>query len=307
MIEYHTGLLLDDLRTRTYRDAIHRLVHPGDIVVDLGSGTGILSFFALEAGAAKVYAIERTHMADVARMLVKRASAQDRIVVLHDESTVLELPERADVLVTETIGSFGFDEQILSSVLDARARLLKPDARVLPRQLSVGAVPVELPADYDKLIARWSERVHGVDLAPLRGLASNTLHHLHVSEQARIATGADVLFADLETLNEAAVDGRASFTIARDAVVHGFAVWFTAALVKDLTLTNRGEHATHWSQGFLPLEFPVPAKRGAPVELELETVDGRVWGWRGTVGEAAFDQTTGFAMPPCSLARRTQV
>ena len=306
MIDYHRGLLLDESRTNLYRAAIHRLVKPDDVVIDLGCGTGILSFFACEAGAAKVYAIEQNHLADVARLLVKRSGLEGRIEVIHDESSVVALPERADVLITETIGAFGFDEQILSAVVDARARLLNPAARILPQQLVLSAAPVEVTSDYESSIAFWNARRYGVDFSPLQMLASNTPQHLHMSEEAHLAEGIDMLRVDLSTTDAATVKGQVRFVARRDAVVHGFAVWFTATLVEGITLTNRFERATHWSQGFFPLEHPIPASRGTHIALHLETSDGRFWGWRGSVGETEFDQHSGFAMPPCSLARRAE-
>ena len=305
MIDYHRGLLLDELRTNAYREAIHRVVQPGDIVLDLGCGTGILSFFACEAGAAKVYAIEQNHMADVARMLAKRSGLDDRIEVIHNESSVIDLPQRAGVLITETIGAFGFDEQILSAVIDARTRLLNPGARILPQRLTLSATPVEVPGDYAKYVAFWNARRYGVDFQPLQMLASNTPQHLFVNDDAHLAEGIEMMRADLATVEAATLDAHANFVANRDAVVHGFAVWFTASLAEGIALTNRFERATHWSQGFLPLEHPVPVSRGTRIELEVDTDDGRYWGWRGSIGETPFDQHSGFAMPPCSLARRT--
>src|SRR3984893_15786348 len=62
----HEPMLLDKIRCDTYREAIQRIVKPGDVVVDLGAGTGLLSFFALQAGARHVYAIEMTGIAGTA-------------------------------------------------------------------------------------------------------------------------------------------------------------------------------------------------------------------------------------------------
>ena len=298
VIDYHRRLLADEIRTSAYRDAILRVVKPGDVVIDLGCGSGILSFFACEAGAAKVFAIDQSHMADVAALLARHLGLDDRITVLHEKSTKVELPVPADVLVTETIGASGFDEGILGSVIDARTRLLRPDAAIVPQRLALSLVPVDLPEEYTKRIAFWSEPRYGLDLSPLRVFAASLRHHFRLDENAYLAAPAEVLSSSFES---ARIAGHHTFVADRDAVVHGFAAWFEATLVDGITLTTREKRATHWSQGFLPLERELSVHRGDAIELHVETEDGKWWRWRGNVAGTAFDQTTWFAMPPCTV------
>src|SRR5947208_2282995 len=133
MLELHRELLLDDVRANAYRHAIRRFVAPGSVVLDIGAGSGILSFFACEAGARRVFAIESQHTADVVTLLARHLGYAGRIEVIHDRSTNVELREPADLLVTETLGPFGFDEHILSTVIDARTRLIRPGAAIIPQ------------------------------------------------------------------------------------------------------------------------------------------------------------------------------
>jgi enediyne biosynthesis protein CalE3 len=301
-LEYHRGLLADETRTRTYREAIRAVVKPGDVVLDLGSGSGILSFFACEAGAARVYAIDHSHMADVASFLSRHLGFSDRITVLHAESSRVKLPELADVLVTETMGVSGFDEGILAHVLDARARLLRPEAAIVPRRLALGVAPVDIADDYQTLVGWWSQPHYGLDLAPLRVFASNVMHLVHIDTSAHLAQGADVIAVDLAAFDSRVVHGRTTYLAERPGTLHGFATWFTASLAPNLSIDNRERKSSHWSQGFLPLERPIPLKRGARIELEVETDDGTMWRWRGSAAGTPFDQITWFGMPPCDLA-----
>jgi SAM-dependent methyltransferase len=299
LLEYHRALLADELRTRAYRDAILRVVKPGDIVLDLGCGSGILSFFACQAGAAHVYAIDRGHMADIASFLSRHLGFADRITVLHAESSRVDLPRRADVLVTEIMGVSGFDEGILGHVLDARARLLQPAAVILPRRVTLGVAPVTIADDYQKLVGWWGEPHYGVDFTPLRVFASNAMHLVHIATSAHLAAGADVIDVDLATFDEKVVRGNTTFLAEEEGTLHGFATWFTADLAAGFSIDNRERRSTHWSQGFLPLERPVNLSRGARIELDVETYDGTMWYWRGSAANTPFDQTTWFAMPPC--------
>lgn len=296
MLDYHRELLNDELRTNAFREAIAKTVRPGDVVIDLGCGSGILSFFACQAGAARVYAIDATRMADVAAFLARHLGFADRITVIQKESRQVELPERANVLISETLGVTGFDEGIAGSVQDARARLLTEDARIVPCRLGVSLVPVELDYDYDRHVAFWSEPRYGLDLSPLRLFASNSIAFAHIRGNAHLAPPAEMFSLVVGDGTEAS--GRARFEVQRDGFLHGFGAFFTTTLAEGITLTNARARETSWSQALLPLEVPVQVHAGALIDVELQMEDGRSWRWRGDVAGEAFDQTTWLSMPP---------
>jgi predicted RNA methylase len=73
--ETHRTMLRDRIRTETFRRALEAAVKPGDVVLDVGTGTGILGLFAARAGAAKVYAVEQTSIARLAEELIAGTAA----------------------------------------------------------------------------------------------------------------------------------------------------------------------------------------------------------------------------------------
>jgi hypothetical protein len=299
MLEAHRPLLADTVRIDAYRAAIRQLVSPESVALDLGAGSGILSVFACQAGARRVFAVEENHSADLATFLTKHLGLKGCIEVLHARSTTLELPERADLLVTETMGSFGLEEQILSSVIDARHRLLRPDATLIPNSLELFLVPVEVPDVFARHVGWWNEPYHGLDLAPFSVFASNVIYVADIVEKSHLSAPQRIMNLDLTTIEDPTVSGRASFVAARDGLLCGFGGWFAAGLAPGIVLSNDKPGVTHWQQAFLPLEQPVPVERGTPIEVHLETDDGRSWRWRGVVNGVRFDQTTWLAHPPC--------
>ena len=71
ILDYHASMLLDEVRTSAYFKAIQEIVEPGDVVLDLGCGTGIMSYFACMAGAEKVFAIEQGPILELAKVICK--------------------------------------------------------------------------------------------------------------------------------------------------------------------------------------------------------------------------------------------
>jgi protein arginine N-methyltransferase 1 len=300
MLEVHRGLLQDATRTNAFREAIRRVVTPESVVLDLGTGSGILALFAAEAGARRVFAIDATHSADLASFLTRHLGFGDRIQVFHDHSTKVELPERADILVTETLGAFALDEHILSSVIDARARLLKPEAIIIPRRIELYLVPVDDASIYDARVKWWSGKPYGFDFSPLAVFASNTVFVGSVSSASFLAPPMRVIDTDLATITGTDVEGRVRFTAARSGTLYGFAGWFRATLADGIELSNEMA-GTNWEHVFLPLETPIDVIAGTPVDVALECADGVMWRWKGKAGDAAFDQMTALSVPPCRL------
>ena len=81
----HESMLQDEVRCKAFRDALFEVVTPDSVVLDIGAGTGILSIFAAQAGAKKVYAVERSPVAQCARQIVADNGLSDRVEVFQGE------------------------------------------------------------------------------------------------------------------------------------------------------------------------------------------------------------------------------
>jgi protein arginine N-methyltransferase 1 len=152
----HFFLLEDSRRTETYRKAILEVVKKGDVVADVG--TGILAFFACQAGAKRVYAIEQRKVIESAREIGNANGVGDRIVFINTLSTEVELPEKVNVIVSEFIGTFCLEESLLDFTIDARERFLKPGGRMTPYHVKMFIVPVQSDEIYSK-VNFWNDDV----------------------------------------------------------------------------------------------------------------------------------------------------
>ena len=156
----------DDVRTSAFRASIAATVRPGDVVLDVGAGSGILSLFAAQAGAARVYGIERAPAAAaLARRIVADNGLDDRVQIVDGDAESALLPEPVDVIVSEWCGVFGVDENMLAPVLAARDRWLKPGGRLIPGPVTAWIAPVFDPAGVEA--TAFHSRAYGLDLTAL--------------------------------------------------------------------------------------------------------------------------------------------
>ena len=169
----HARMLHDHRRTGDYLAALAARCARATSYSTSVPESGVLAVAAARAGARRVYAVEATDIADVAERVFEANGVNDRVTLVPGWSRQIDLPEKVDILVAEVIGNEPFEEEILETTLDARRRLLKPGARLVPHALTLLARPVRLPeaeirqrAYGRAAIDRWRE-LYGIDFQPL--------------------------------------------------------------------------------------------------------------------------------------------
>jgi protein arginine N-methyltransferase 1 len=290
--ESYLAMLKDSTRVRLWEEAIRQAVKPGDVVVEIGTGVGTFGFFAVRAGAAKVYAIEADRVIDVAREIAASGGLLDRIEFLEGHSTAVALAETADVVLYEDFSPFFFDTEMAGILGDARRRFLKPGGRLLPRRASVRIALIENEQTYqemlDPLVGEAPE-LYGLDLGALRELILNGLAYQELTPGQMLAEPCTIHRIDLQQQTPEPVGARHTFNVSRPGTAHGLAVWFDLDLGDGLELSNSpGTPIKSWQQGILPLERPIPFRAGQLAEVEVRTVVSKFYGchWNWMVRSA---------------------
>jgi protein arginine N-methyltransferase 1 len=279
-MEMHLWMLADDVRAEAFERAISRAVRPGDIVVDLGAGTGLLSLMACRAGAARVYAIEETPILDLAVSLARANGFADRIVPMRGDSRKISLPERADLVVSETIGAFVFSEDIVALLADARERFLKPNGTLIPRSVTVFLAPVE---SFEEGVGLLEKPIRGFDFSPAtRHVPVGTMtvarrirrSHFLDSERAVYEVDFRTASAEME------FDRTLEFTAKRDGALHGFTGFWEATLHGDVKMRcDPDGPPVHWSPLLFRLPAGVPVREGDRIRLRFGRADRPGWSW----------------------------
>src|SRR2546423_2784708 len=143
----HAMMLVDAVRMRAFSEAITRTVRPGDVVVDVGSGSGILALLCAKAGARKVYALEHGPMAELITAAARDNGLADIVDVRRADARAVsfEPDSLPNVLISEMIGSFGLDEDFIGLMGDVAAKCV-PGVRIVPRDIVVHLALADLGA-----------------------------------------------------------------------------------------------------------------------------------------------------------------
>ncbi len=278
-LSYHSGLVLDPHRMDAYERAIRALVRPGDVVLDVGTGTGILAMLAARRGA-RVHAVESMPVADLARALVAHNGLADRVTVHRADLRRLPPVEPVDVIIGDFLGAYLVDDLMLP-VVEAAGRWLKPGGRWCPGRVRLWLAPADVAV---REVEVWRAPFYGVDLAPVLAPALAECHRVDVVPSVLLA--ASQVFHDFVPPGPLGACARTlAFTAARDGHLRGLLGWFEANLAPDVTLSTAPGLQTHWGQYLFPVP-PIEVAAGDRIECHL-ALEGEpeelAWRWSGAV------------------------
>lgn len=286
----HEEMLSDSVRVDAYHRGIRRNVQTGDVVLDLGTGTGLLAFLASRAGAGKVYAVEHSDFIEVAREIA-RHNGFTNIEFVQANSREFTPPESVDVILHEQMGDELFNENMLRNVLDLRRRVLRPGGRILPARFRLYVEPVVM---HEAMRVRrfWNiDLPEGIDLAGMERSPVAARFDTGRDEQlwarpgsvaSTIGTPAPVVELDLHTfddVDEVATDHVVARTAAADAIVDGACVWFEAIFDDATTLTTSPLATnTSWGNRMFRIDREVTAGETLRLHVHLGAlVDASTW------------------------------
>jgi SAM-dependent methyltransferase len=267
----HETLLADGARNRAFLEALTARPLRGAAVLDIGSGSGVWAVTAAKLGAGRVVAVEREpFLVPVIRRLAAENGVADRVEVIHEDSRRVRLPREFDVVISETVGNWGFDEAVVPVLADARSRFLRPGGALIPQAIALLAAPVHLTR------RRAGARAAGLALGveSLRGLSLHVPRPIAARDFRPLARPARLTRVDLHRapadLPLAGLRGR--WTLREARRVDAVAVWVEMTLAPRVVLSTLS--GTHWYPSLFPVE-PVGAGRGA-LELSLTLGPGPV-------------------------------
>jgi protein arginine N-methyltransferase 1 len=307
---YDFGLMLADrVRTEAYVRALRQAVTPGCTVLEIGSGTGLFAMLARRWGAGRVFAVEVLDTIDLAPEIAEANGLADGIEFIRGFSTRLNLPTRADVLISDLRGTLPLHQMHLPSIIDARDRLLAPGGVQIPFQDRIRGSVVEAPSMFRRLQGPWETDRFDIDQAVVGRIAANTWRRWHQDdmEDARSLTSpADWVTIDYTRVRDPHCSGDLRWTVERAGTAHGLNFWFDATLLPGIEYSTSPEGPELvYGNAFFPLERPVEVLEGDEIHCSLraDLIGSRyVWTWRTAIqsrrsGPVEYTQSTFYSTP----------
>lgn len=310
------AMIADRVRMRAFVRSLRQAITPQSVVVDIGTGTGIFAFVACRFGARRVYAIEPSDAIQVAREISAANGLSDRIEFIQGMSTDVDLPERADVVVSDIGGTLPWFQKHIPAIVDARRRLLAPGGTLIPEQDTAWIAVADVPDLYKRQTAPWRENEFGLEMDAAHRIVVNTFIRGRVTPQQMLTPVQRWATLDYRTVEDANVSARLQVTVTRQGTGHGLIAGFDRTVLNGERLSNAPDadaaikpEAIYGTVVF-PWPAPVPLEIGDVVHLELDARligEEYVWSWKTDVQnqgpsasvKASFNQSTFFGAPLC--------
>src|SRR3989338_371875 len=316
--DFHDLMLNDSIRMKAYKSAIKEVVHPGMTVLDLGTGTGILALWALEAGAKRVHGIDvNKNRIPQAHKRISNAGFADRFEIFNALSYDVNLPERVDVIISEILGNLADNEDMTPILADAKKRFLKDRGIMLPASVQTYLTPISSQKAHEQVRAKKCRVINSqYDLDDL-------LDNLGVEKQFNLyydcIIPASAYLAEPQCVQEFNFNGRdkseyrisVTYRVIKEGFLTGFKGYFCAKLSDNVLLDISGDDIKSrqtsdcWKHFYLPIQIPIKVNQGDNINLTYSRfypsesdAFRQAYAWQGEVKRdgktvAEFDQNMG--------------
>jgi protein arginine N-methyltransferase 1 len=305
----HGKMIADTVRMEAYSNAIRKVLKPGDVVLDVGTGSGIFALLACRFGAGRVFAIEPGHIIQLARETAKANGFDEKIEFIQKRSQDVSLPDRVDLIVSDLRGVLPLFGRHLATIADARHRFLKKSGCLIPRQDSLWAAIVNAPELYRRHTQPWDENPFGFDMQSGSSYRVHTWSKGRVLPRQLLVEPQSWALLDYTVRVNPNVNGALNWSVKKKDLAHGLLIWFDSVLADGISLSNSPHQPELiYGSAFFPWIKPVRLEPEDTVSVSLNgnlIGDDYLWRWDSRIHhqghpeqiKESFNQSTFFGTP----------
>ena len=269
---WHLSMMNDKSRNSAYLEALKLAVDDGSFVLEIGTGSGLLSMMAATCGAGEIITCETsTTIANIATKIIHRNGYGENISVINKKSTELivgeDLPRKADLVISEVLSSEFVGEGVRSTILDANKRLLKKNGKMIPKS---GDIRISLLGNNAEILDAVSVgSSHGFDLSEFNSI-SRRKFNLKLHEKPTLLSNPENAFSiNLYDMNEIVKEEKIiKLRANQDGLCLGLIQWLRVQLYKDIEYENNPcDTFSHWQTPIYIFDDPVEVTVGQVLEI----------------------------------------
>ncbi len=262
-LHYYKMLLKNEERMQRYQQAIEQTVNEQDVVFEIGSGLGTLSFMAARK-ARRVYAVEKdSEILLLSKKIARMNGLEDKIQFIEGNSFDVTLPEKAHVLLIETFGDLALEYNLLGCILDAKRRNLSSQAKLIPKEIRLYLVPFYSERIFCEQNGFWST-IFGINYVDVKTIADTIPFMDNIKSEEFVGEPGCFLDLNLAETSIPEVTGFLTFHFPKPTLINGFAGYFETTLsYGNVFSTKPGARNTSFRQYCFPL----------PHQLEVQEID----------------------------------
>ena len=281
---WHIPMINDHERNKKYFDAIKKAVNYNYDVLEIGTGTGLLSMMAIDSGAKRVITCEMNEsISGIAKKIVSKNGYQDQICVINKISTDLtlgkDLPQKVDLIISEIFSSELVGEGIQISILDAKKRLLKENGKMIPEGAELKLALLKNNSEIrDKC---FTDKMYNYDLSDFNQITGNkfslNLGDLDISflSDEKIAFKFDFYSNRINKAKQKVLE----IPVKNNGTCLGIVTWMKINLYEEINLENNptNNKNSHWTNIIYTFDKPLEVLKGNILKIKASLFIDSIW------------------------------